>query len=160
VLAPADMILHSAAHGFQDGDLTRGLRDLVDIDDLLRHFGQKDKFWNELAARAEELDLSRPLYYALRYSRFYLQTPIPEYMLERSKSWRPAWPASVLMDAIVDHVITAGPWRKDFRIKLSRQLLYIRSHWLRMPPALLAKHLLHQSFRRWFAQPHDASETG
>jgi len=36
VLAPADMVLHSAAHAFQDGDLTRGLRDLVDIDGLLR----------------------------------------------------------------------------------------------------------------------------
>ncbi len=157
VLAPADMVLHSAAHAFQDGDLTRGLRDLVDIDGLLRYFSQKEKFWDELAARAEELDLRRPLYYALRYSHFYLQTPVSQNILERSKSWRPAWPATALMDMIVDNVITAGPRRKDFRLKLSRQLLYIRSHWLRMPPALLAKHLLHQSFRRWFARPHDTA---
>jgi Uncharacterised nucleotidyltransferase len=144
VLAPADMVLHSAAHAFQDGDLTRGLRDLVDIDDLLRHFGQKEEFWDELVSRAEQMDLFRPLYYALRYSNLYLQTPIPQRVLDHAKRWRPAWPASAIMDIIVNDVITAGPWGDDFRLKLSRQLLYMRSHWLRMPPWLLARHLLHK----------------
>lgn len=148
VLAPADMVLHSAAHAFQDGDLTRGLRDLVDIDSLLRHFSQKEKFWDELVERAEELDLRRPLYYALRYSHFYLQTPIPQNTLERSKSWQPTWPASAIMDAIIDNVITAGPWRKDLRLKLSRQFFYIRSHWLRMPPYLLIPHLIRKALRK------------
>jgi putative nucleotidyltransferase-like protein len=148
VLAPPDMVLHSAAHAFQDGDLTRGLRDLVDIDGLLHHFSQKKAFWNELVSRADELDMRRPLYYALRYSQRYLQTEIPQDLLNRSERWRPLWPASFMMDVIVDHAITAGPWRKDLCLKLSRQLLYIRSHWLRMPPWLLAKHLLRQSLRR------------
>jgi hypothetical protein len=148
VLAPVDMVLHSAAHAFQDGDLMRGLRDLVDIDDLLRHFSQKENFWDELLSRAEELDLSRPLYYALRYSNWYLQTPIPRRIFDRSKIWRPAWPAFVLMDALVHHVITAGPWRKDLAFRLSQQLLYIRSHWLRMPPYLLIPHLLRKALRR------------
>lgn len=149
VLAPPDMVLHSAAHAFQDGDLTRGLRDFVDIDDLLHDFSAKDvSFWERLAARAEELDLARPLYYALRYSHRYLQTPIPSEFLDRSQRWRPMWPASVLMDAIVDQVITAGLWRRDLRFKLSQQLLYIRSHWLRMPPYLLIPHLLRKALRK------------
>jgi Uncharacterised nucleotidyltransferase len=148
VLAPVDMVLHSTAHAFQDGDLTRGLRDLVDIDDLLRDFSQKENFWDELVSRAEELDLSRPLYYALRYSNLYLQTPIPRRIFNRSKIWRPAWPAPVLMDALVDHVINEGPWRKDLAFRLSQQLLYIRSHWLRMPPYLLIPHLLRKALRR------------
>jgi putative nucleotidyltransferase-like protein len=147
VLAPADMVLHSAAHAFQDGDLTRGLRDLVDLDDLLRNFSQRENFWHELAARAEELDLSRPLYYALRYSNLYLQTPIPQNIIDRSKSWQPAWPSSIIMDSIVENVITAGPWRKDLTVKLSKQLLYIRSHWLRMPPYLLLPHLVRKVLR-------------
>ena len=148
VLAPADMVLHSAAHAFQDGDLTRGLRDLVDIDDLLRQSSREEKFWDELSSRAEELGLSRPLYYALRYANRYLQTPIPGTMTDRSQRWRPAWPASVLMDMIVDNVITAGPWRKDLGLRLSRKLLYIRSHWLRMPPYLLIPHLVHKALRK------------
>src|SRR5207248_128819 len=145
VLAPADMVLHSAAHAFQDGDLTRGLRDLVDIDGLLRYFSQKKTFWAELAARAEDLNLGRPLYYALRYSHFYLQTPIPQAILGRSKRWQPAWPASVMMDVAVGKLLTSGPWHKDVLFKLSQQLLYIRSHWLRMPPYLLIPHLVRKA---------------
>jgi len=68
VLAPVDMVLHSAAHAFQDGDLSRGFRDLVDIDDLLHHCSRNDNFWNKLLAHCEELNLQRPVYYALRYT--------------------------------------------------------------------------------------------
>jgi Uncharacterised nucleotidyltransferase len=147
VLAPADMVLHSAAHAFQDGDLARGLRDLVDINDLLCHFSASQAgFWDQLAYRAEELELSRPLYHALRYSKLYLQTPVPPCTIERSKRWRPAWPALFLMDAIVDRVITAGPWDKDLILKISQQLLYARAHWLRMPSHLLIAHLTRKAF--------------
>jgi hypothetical protein len=148
VLAPADMVLHSAAHAFQDGDLTRGLRDLVDIDDLLRHFSAVHAgFWDHLAYRAEELELSRPLYYALRWAKLYLQTPVPGCTVARAKAWRPAWPASLIMDAIVDRVITGGPSRKDLALGLSRKLLYIRAHWLRMAPYLLIRHLSRKALR-------------
>jgi hypothetical protein len=142
VLACTDMVLHSAAHGFQDGDLARGLRDLVDIDELLRHFNSAHAdFWDQLACRAEELELSRPLYYALTWAKSYLQTPVPACTIERAKAWQPAWPVSFLMDALVDRVITAGPWDKELTVKISRRLLYARAHWLRMPPHLLIPHL-------------------
>jgi hypothetical protein len=36
------MVLHSATHLFYDGELNHGLRDLVDLDDLLRHFSGAD----------------------------------------------------------------------------------------------------------------------
>ncbi len=39
VLAPEDMVLHSATHLFNEGEFHRGLRDLNDLDLLLRHFG-------------------------------------------------------------------------------------------------------------------------
>jgi hypothetical protein len=150
VLAPPDMVLHSAAHAFQDGDLRRGLRDLVDVDDLLHEFSRNiESFWERLATRAEELDLERPLYYALRYSSMYLQTTVPHQLSARTQRWQPSWILSGLMDATVDRVITAGPWRKDLSVELSRQFLYVRSHWLRMPPGLLARHLLRQTLRRW-----------
>ncbi|MGE5307328.1 MAG: nucleotidyltransferase family protein, partial [Alphaproteobacteria bacterium] len=148
VLAPADMVLHSAAHSFQDGDLTHGLRDLVDIDDLLRCFSARKGFWQELISRADELGLRRPLYYALRYSNRYLKTPIPQQILDRAKSWQPGWPAPIIMDAVVDHVVTAGPWRKDGVLRMSRQLLYMRAHWLRMPPYLLIPHLVRKAFMK------------
>jgi hypothetical protein len=142
------MVLHSAAHGFQDGDFKRSLRDLVDIDGLVRHFAQGEKFWYDLGARAEELDLKRPIFYALRYAHHYLETPIAPELLERMKSWRPGWPALSVMDSVVDQVVTAGPWRHDMTLKLSQQLLYIRSHWLRMPPYLLIPHLIRKALKK------------
>jgi hypothetical protein len=145
VLAPADMVLHSAAHAFQDGDLTRGLRDLVDIDDLLRQFSRNEEFWDKLSSRAEALQLFRPLYYALRYANLYLQTPIPQNIINRSQRWKPPWPACSAMDLIVDQAVTAGPWHKDLGLRLSRKLLYVRAHWLRMPPYLLIPHLIRKA---------------
>jgi hypothetical protein len=155
VLAPVDMVLHSAAHGFQDGDLNRPLRDLVDIDGLLRHFGQDEKFWHHLGARAEELDLTRPLFYALRYAQRYLGTPVTAGLKRSMRCWQPSWPVLSLMDTIVNQVVTAGPWRDDLSLTLARKLLYIRSHWLRLPPYLLIPHLLRKLLRK-----HKESESG
>ena len=149
VLAPADMVLHCAAHAFQDGELQRGLRDLVDIDDLLRYFAEPN-FWNELVSRAEELDLSRPLFYALRYSQKILATPVPEAVLVANKKWQPLWPAISIMDSLVENVIEAsGSLSCASKARIARKALYIRSHWLRMPPHLLIPHLARKSLRSW-----------
>src|SRR5262245_6360514 len=66
-LSPRDMLLHSAAHLFHDSELRGGVRGLVDIHDLLARFSDKAGFWDGLVERAAELDLGRPLFYALRY---------------------------------------------------------------------------------------------
>ena len=52
VLAPPDMVLHSAAHLFHDGDLRFSLRDLVDIADLLA------TVWEERARLLASPDLA------------------------------------------------------------------------------------------------------
>src|SRR6516164_6797789 len=57
VLAPPDMVLHSACHLFHEGELDNGLRDLIDLDGLLRHFGNDPAFWDRLGARAQALHL-------------------------------------------------------------------------------------------------------
>ena len=137
VLSPADMVLHSAAHAFQDGDFQRVTRDLVDLDDLLRHFGANPRFWDDLVTRAEQLDLTRPLSYALRYGHGILGTPIPDFALDAAKHWQPPWPASVIMDKLVNHALAATrPPPKRLAANLALWLLYMRSHWLRMPPHL------------------------
>src|SRR3546814_13963987 len=61
ILAPADMVLHAAVHLFNDGEYDHGLRDLLDIGDLLQHFGEQPAFWGDLARRAEALGLTGPL---------------------------------------------------------------------------------------------------
>jgi hypothetical protein len=149
VLAPVDMVLHSAAHAFQDGDLARALRDLVDVDGLVRQFAREENFWNQLLSRAEDLELSRPLFYALRYAQHYLDTPIAEAVWKNYGGGRPCWLALVSMDGLVGGALhPGGSSAKSCWNKFSLWLLYARSHWLRMPPWLLARHLLYQAIRR------------
>src|SRR4029077_2467900 len=71
-LCPTHMALHVAVHlfqeGFQDGEIAGGLGNLIDFDELCRHFGRRPGFWEKLVPAAVELGLTRPLLYALRYS--------------------------------------------------------------------------------------------
>jgi hypothetical protein len=142
VLAPADMLLHSATHLFTEGEYNHGLRDLADLDSLLRHFSTDPGFWEELGRRAEVLNLGRPLYYALRYCQAVLGTPIPTELARRNG---PALPA--LMDALFGRAL--APEHASCADSLSghaRSLLYVRGHWLRMPLHLLLPHLFHKAF--------------
>src|SRR4029450_13196348 len=66
ILSPEDMIVHAAAHLFADGDLAGGLRNLWDIDRLLREFSADPAFWPRLAERARLHQLGRPVSLALR----------------------------------------------------------------------------------------------
>ena len=48
-LADTDLVLHAMTHLMFDSELADALRDLVDIDDLLRHFGASNpEFWERL----------------------------------------------------------------------------------------------------------------
>jgi hypothetical protein len=148
MLAPVDMLLHSASHLFHEGELEQGFRGLVDIDSLLREFGETDGFWQALVPRAIELELIRPLFYALRYASEMLDTPVPDSVLREATNMSGA-PGSVLvllMDALFLRALRPDhPTLSDTWTPLARWLLYIRGHWLRMPPGLLALHLLRKA---------------
>ena len=149
ILAPADMVLHSATHLFHDGELDHGLRDLVDIDSLLRHFGRDETFWPELVERARELDLIRPLYYALRYTQAILGTPVPEATQQDIRIGCPGGFAPALMDALfIRGLAPEHPSCDTPFTGLARWLLYVRSHGLRMPMHLLIPHLIRKAVRR------------
>lgn len=146
VLAPADMVLHSATHLFHDGELENGLRDLSDLDGLLRHFGRDPAFWEGLAPRARELELTRPLYYALRYVTAAFGTPVPAETMGAAAAGRPARPLAALMDALFARALAPDhPSCRDRFTGTARGLLYLRAHWLRMPPMLLLRHLTHKA---------------
>ncbi len=147
MLAPPDMVLHSATHLFYDGEFDKGLRDLLDLHRLLCHFGADPQFWERLAPRAFDMELARPLFYALRYCARLLGTPVPAAAIAALAPAAPNRLLLALMDALFeralppDHVSCDGPLTGAARL-----LLYIRGNWLRMPPALLARHLFHKAF--------------
>lgn len=149
VLSPVDMVLHSMTHLFHDGELERGLRDIADLDALLRHFGREQNFWDTLVSRAQELELGRPLFYGLRYTSNILGTPIPEDVIQAANVASPSRFMLWLMDAIFMRGLEPDhPTCDSAFTGLARWLLYIRSHYLRMPFYLLIPHLVRKAWKR------------
>jgi hypothetical protein len=151
ILAPEDMILHSATHLFNEGEFGRGLRDLTDLDLLLSHFGNEGfwGFWPRLVHRAEDVELTRPLFYALHYCSRVLGTYVPDEVMESCRRFRPLWPVWPAMDFALTRAL--APDHKSCRDVVTEPalfLLYVRSHYLRMPLHLLIPHLIRKGARR------------
>ena len=142
VLAPQDQIIHAAIHLFQDSDLGGRLRDLVDIDGLIRHHLADEAGWPVLRDRAERHGACPALWYALHYCRSWLGTPVPGSFRLKAP---PAW-ARAAMDWVFPRCCPARiPDRPPgVAERLAGSLGRIRYHYLRMPPALLARHLCHK----------------
>lgn len=147
-LQPVDMVIHSATHLFYDGELDHGIRDLVDLHNLLKEFTSQDaNFWTELIERAEEMELSIPVFYALNYLKKMLDHPIPEDILLRSRKLAGVSKIKQKMMDIFffrafqpDHS-TCSDWLTGF----ARWFLYIRSHYIKMPLRMLLPHLLYKA---------------
>jgi hypothetical protein len=135
ILVPADMIVHAAAHLFADGDLAGGLRNLWDIDRLLREFDKVEGFWPALAERARRHRLGADVSRALRLTARLYGTPVGLAGRRRAS------------DALFERRLLArNGWGQATRRPL-RLAFYVRSHWMRMPPLMLARHLWTKSRR-------------
>ena len=130
VLSREDMVVHAALHLFADGDLAGGLRNLWDIDRLLRQFAVDEEFWARLQARALRHEALPAVLRAGRQAHALFGTPLPE-------GWR-VWDS---WDPLFARRLTARDgWGRTTRPG-TRFACYVRSHWLRMPSAMLARHL-------------------
>lgn len=149
VLAPHDMILHSAVHLFNDGEFDHALRDLFDLYELVELFVHDLTDWQTLIGRAIELDLGRPLFYAQRYLARVLELDMPAGLDVALGPLGPGAMAVKVLDALFeralqpDHVSCRSP-----AVDAARSLLYLRGHTLRMPPHLLVPHLVRKSLMR------------
>jgi hypothetical protein len=132
ILSPPDMIVHAAAHLFADGDLAGGLRNLWDMDRLLRQFAAADPgFWEILRARAGHHGLFHAVSRAARLAHALYATPVPD-----------LWGAGTATDSpFKARLLARDGWGRETRRGL-RFAFYVRSHALRMPPLMLARHLL------------------
>ncbi|HET9830831.1 MAG TPA: nucleotidyltransferase family protein [Vicinamibacterales bacterium] len=145
VLCPSHMVLHAAAHLFHDGEIAGAIRDLVDIDQLLRCFGRDGPFWEDFIGEARTLDLTRPAYYAVTYARRWFATSVPDWVVRELQSWAPPAPVGRLMEALVARSIATTSGRSS---SFAVFALYVRSHWLRMPPLRVIAHLSRKALRR------------
>ena len=131
IFAREDMVCHCAAHLIADGDMTGGLRNLWDMHCLLIEFAQQDvKFWDRLKRRAQRHQLWPAAARAARLSARLYGTPIPH-----------GWTHARWADALyIRRLLARDGWGRG-SARFTRLLFYIRSHWLRMPPLMLMRHL-------------------
>jgi hypothetical protein len=135
ILSPADMVIHAVAHLFADGDLAGGLRNLWDIDRMVRQFAAAPGFWTKLRNHGWRHGLGDETARALRLASFIYGTPVEG----EGKARRG--------DGLYERRLLARDgWGRETRPAL-RLAFYVRSHWLRMPPLMLARHLLIKAFR-------------
>ena len=129
IFAPADMVIHSAVHLFADGELDGGLRNLWDIHCLLTEFANQD-FWSALQPRALHHQIWPAVHRAARLTHLLYGTQIPAAWLTRNR-----------VDTLyIRRLVARDNWGRGTR-PFTRLVFYIRSHWLRMPPLMLARHL-------------------
>lgn len=158
--SPQDLLIHSITHLFHEGELRNGMRDLFDIDGLIRHFADTvPGFWKSLANRAEDLQLARPLFLGLHFAARLLGTPVPEAMLRGSgKQGAPAPTTLRILEVLFDRGLQPIHADCDSTLTpIARWLLYVRAHWLRMPPHLLTMHLSRKAWKNLF--PGDERST-
>ncbi len=144
VLAPHDQLLHTCCHLFEDSDMWHQLRDLLDLDAMLRANEGRCDFDEQLAESAARHGLHRPLHYGLRYARRFVGSPVPARAArEAARRARPSRPTALLMDALV--VRSLLPASPDVPVSASRRwakrALRARYFARRFPPPLLARHL-------------------
>lgn len=145
VLHPCDQVIHAAIHLFQDSELDGRLRELVDIDGLIRAHLVTPEDWQTLHERAGSHHAGRVLWYALYFAREWLATPVPDSLLAdeppRLQQYAMRWVFSR----------TSLPRLPDQRLPVSVRvaglIAQIRYHRLRMPATLMLRHLWHKTVK-------------
>ena len=122
ILSSEDRVCHAVAHMLADGDLAGGLRNLWDIYCLL---GEADPA--ALETRAERHGLLPHVRQARR---------LADALYGEGRTRLTLWDRIVIA-----RLLARDGWGRETRKGL-RFAFYLRSHWLRMPPLMLARHLL------------------
>jgi hypothetical protein len=176
VPSPEDMVVHSATHLLNEGEFAHGLRDLSDIDLLVRGFTAADAaFPQRLCWRAAELGQTMPVELALilpsspprKRGSMVGQTKRQDTMHSadgamdsrfrgndergRGNDERGRWQRLIERTRIALFDLALHPPHASCRgwpTLVAQALLYVRGHLLRMPLRLLVPHLLRKALRR------------
>jgi hypothetical protein len=150
VLGRADMVLHSGTHLFTE-EFSAALRQLYDLHLLLEEFGALDAFWNQLTERADRHGLGRILFYLLRYTNAAFDTTVPAATKATVSRHKPNAVILAIMDTLVISAsIDASTGSRFPSADFAQWCLYVRSHWLKMPPWQLFQHLSRKAWQNNF----------
>jgi len=161
VLCPQDHVLHAVVHLVYDSDFVGRLRDLLDIDMLFRRLPLSDRAARHaLVERARLHGMEKPLRLAANLCLGWFETPGCDALIAETAGAASAlygnWIASLASRVLPPVNAREGSTR------FAAQLLEGRSHWLRMPPWLLAYHTASKGARslaQW-ATKREGTATG
>ncbi len=148
VLRPAHLALHAIVHLFSETEWDRALRDLYDIKVLLEHFGGRggDSFWRDLVDEASSLGVTWLAAYALDCCEQSLHAGVPLEVREALLGSRITTLKRRAARPLFLHGLNTRASATPKRDSVARALLFLRGHWLKMPPRLLARHLFYKAF--------------
>jgi hypothetical protein len=138
VLSDEDMLLHSATHLFHEGEFQHGFRDLLDLQALFTDYRSRHPDYpGHLLERTRELGLEMPLDYAVNALGA---------LLNYDCGLPPGNASSGLVERLYRRsLLPAHASCRSLARSLADFLLYIRSHYLRMPLRLLIPHLVRKA---------------
>lgn len=137
-LKDEDLVLHAAAHLLLNGEFDRGLRDLWDIDALLKLFSSKrSDFFVTLKNRADKIGLAEVLADTLYLLKYFFDAPIPSNVPMSGGHIR-----RLLFRASLG--TRHSETKSRFQL-ISDVLLAVREIYLRLPLKLMMVHLWHKS---------------
>jgi Uncharacterised nucleotidyltransferase len=162
VLCPHDQVLHAVVHLVYDSDFVGRLRDLLDIDALFRRLPLSDLAARQaLVERARLHGMAQPLHLVAQLCRSWFDTPGCDALVSEDAVVASAFYGRSIA-AMANRVLGPpnGQDGSDRSRRAASLLLEARSHWLRMPPWLLAYHTASKGVRsltQWKAKRESAA---
>ena len=144
VLATVDQLIHAAVHLFQDSEFNHTLRDLIDISALflkIREAGQEVLLCREALYFRLQNDVAMALYFVESVLRFKLSEETRNWV-SRTLNKNYFWPlvrccyARIFFQPVIS--------QHNVFDKMAMLAVIIRSHWIKMPLKILAKHVAHK----------------
>lgn len=146
--SPEDLIVHSLCHLVHEGELHNALRDMHDIASLVKEHAHSAQFWTRLPGAAIEHDLAEPAALGLALVERFFPGTVPAACFDAlgASQWQGAHQRLI---GRYDRAIAPSPTGEAaLSATLAQQSIYLRSHTLRMPPMMLARHLSRKAWLR------------
>lgn len=150
VLCTLDTVIHSAVHLFTDSEFHHALRDLSDLDWLITEYSQSNpNFVMELVTRANDLGLSRYIWLALTFTKKVFNTNISEQAISQLND-KPTSTLrkNTLLFSYEQIFLPNHKSCRTWKMGLASEILFWRSHLIKMPLRILIPHLCKKSYKR------------
>ena len=150
VLTPTDTVIHSAVHLFTESEFHHALRDLSDLHLLITEYSSNDSvFVRRLITRANDLGLSRYIWLALTFTKQVFATAFDTALINQLDYKPPSPLHNAMLSFSYSQVFKPNHSScRTWKMGVAEELLFWRSHLIKMPLRILLPHLVKKSYKR------------